>query len=107
VSPAQASHWRKILALVSAGEGVLLAAGLETCFGIGQYRLIMLLGALGGFGIGLLVWLVRSAWPRGGTGGAAGRSLLLAAILPALAVFLLAFVWRIVPLIREELKYSL
>lgn len=100
-------HWIRVLTLVSAGEGVLLAAGLEACFGTGRYRLIMALGALGGLGLGLLAWLVRRASTREGAGRSAARPLVLAAVLPAAAVFLAVFCWRIVPLIREELKYNL
>lgn len=92
-----------ILGLVGAGEGVLLGRGLELCFGIGQYRLIMLFGALGGAGIALLVWLARrlntgsrhSAIQSGLSGGVA-----------ALVVFAVWFLARILPLIKEEIRFS-
>jgi hypothetical protein len=99
--------WQGILALVSAGEGVLLAAGLEACFGVGRYTLIMELGALGGLGIGILVWLARGAWMRSGASRRDLGRLVLASAVPGLVVFAIAFAWRILPLIREELKYNL
>jgi len=50
------------MAILGLGEGLLLGRGLELCFGIGQYRLIMLFGALGGAGIGLIAWVGRVVW---------------------------------------------
>ena len=107
MSHADRRSWALILALVSAGEGVLLATGLETCFGVGQYTRIMLFGTMGGFGIGLLVWLARTAFQRGTRLSAAARMFVLASLLPGLVIFLIACLWRILPLIREELKYTL
>jgi hypothetical protein len=104
VNKAQRSSWYTVLGLVSAGVGVLLAAGLEACFGVGRYRLIMLLGALGGFGLVLVAWLARRIRERCGGKDA---TLWLVAAGPVAAVFLVAFAWRILPLIREELRYNL
>ena len=95
--------WDRILGPVSLGTGVLLGRGLEICFGVGQYRLIMLFGALAGAGIGILFWMGRIAVVRDGV---PLRRVALAGAAPALAVFLIWFLWRIVPLIQEELKYS-
>lgn len=99
-------RWKLVLGLVSAGVGVLLAAGLEACFGVGRYALIMALGAAGGLGIGLLGWMTRIVWYRVGASRPSLPSLLLAAAGPAAAVFAIAFLWRILPLIREEMKYN-
>lgn len=96
--------WGRVLMPVSLGVGVLLGRGLEICFGVGQYRLIMLFGALAGAGIGLLFWVARIAWERDGE---PPRRAAIAGTIPGLVVFLFYFLWRVLPLIREELKYSL
>jgi len=98
---------RRFLFACSALEGALLGVGLETCFGVGQYRKIMLLGAAGGLGIGALAWLARLALDRGRRDAATTRRVVLAAAAPGLAVFAVWFLARILPLIREELSYSL
>jgi len=107
VSRDELNRWKLVLALVGAGVGVLLAAGLEACFGVGRYTLIMALGAAGGLGIGLLGWLTRVVWLRLGSARGALSPLVLAAAGPAVLAFAIAFVWRILPLIREEMKYNL
>jgi hypothetical protein len=89
--------------MVSAGTGILLVAGLELCFGIGRYRLIMLFGALAGTGIGLLAWMVRRALDRGFR---PSWQPVVAAAVPALFVFAAGFLWWIVPLIREEIRFN-
>jgi len=83
--------------LASLAEGIVLGYGLETCFGIGRYRLIMGLGVLGGLG-GVVVGRMVLA--------AKGRRAILLGILPAAASFAVWFLWRVLPLIREELKFS-
>lgn len=93
-----------VMVLLGLADGLLLGKGLELCFGIGQYRLIMLFGALGGFGVGLMAWIGAGAWERHRR--AAWRTVVAGAA-PAVLVFLAYFVWRIVPLIQEEIKYSL
>jgi hypothetical protein len=90
------------LGLIGAGEGLLLGRGLEICFGIDQYLLIMLFGILGGTGIALMVWL-GSRW---GTEKKAKVRLVVAGAVPTLVVFAVYFVWRILPLIKEEIKFS-
>ncbi len=90
----------RFLLALSAVEGLVLGVGLETCFGIGQYRRIMALGALGGLGIGALVRLGMGSRDR-------GARLVVRAAGPAAAVFAVWFLWRVLPLIREELSYSL
>jgi hypothetical protein len=92
-----------IMGLVGAGEGVLLGRGLETCFGIGQYVLIMVFGVLGGAGIALMVWLGRRL--AGGSRAAAVR-LGAAGAGATLAVFAAWFLWRVLPLVREEIRFS-
>jgi len=92
-----------ILGMVSAGTGILLGAGLEICFGVGRYRLIMLFGALAGTGIGILAWTVRRSLD-GGIRPA--RRIYAAAAYPALLVFAVDFIWRIIPLIREEIRFN-
>ena len=91
------------LGLIGAGEGFLLGRGLEICFGIDQYLLIMLFGVLGGTGISLMVWL-GSRWASGDRG--AKVRLGLAGAIPALTVFAVYFLWRVLPLIKEEIKFS-
>ncbi len=91
------------MAILGLGEGLLLGRGLELCFGIGQYRLIMLFGALGGAGIGLIAWVGRVVWNQSRQ---SGWRLAIAGAAPTLLVFVVYFVWRIVPLIQEEIKYS-
>jgi len=91
------------LGLIGAGEGLLLGRGLEICFGIDQYLLIMLFGVLGGTGISLMVWL-GNKWTLSDT-----RSKIrlgLAGAIPALLFFAVYFVWRVLPLIKEEIKFS-
>ena len=89
-----------VLALVGAGEGLLLGKGLELCFGIGQYRLIMAFGALGGLGIGVMTWLTRAAAP-----GRIRRNAVLAGAGAGALVLLVYFLWRVLPLVREEIAY--
>lgn len=95
----------RALATVSIVEGTLLGAGLEACFGEGRYRLIMLLGALGGLGIGVLARAGGEAARSGRRPGTA-RAWGLAAG-PAFAVFAIWFLLRVLPLIREELKFRI
>ncbi len=98
----------KALIGLSVVEGLILGFGLEVCFWEARYRLIMLLGALGGLGIGLLARGALEAWESGKrrTRDALLRIWALAAG-PALAVFAIWFVARVLPLIREELKYRI
>jgi len=91
------------MGLIGAGEGLLLGRGLETCFGIDQYLLIMLFGVLGGTGIALMVWL-GSRWSAGEK--KSRLKLGLSGALPALVVFAAYFLWRVLPLIKEEIKFS-
>ena len=91
------------LGFIGAGEGFLLGRGLEICFGIDQYLLIMLFGILGGTGIALMVWL-GSRW--GSDGKKSKMRLAIAGAVPTLLVFSVYFVWRILPLIKEEIKFS-
>jgi len=97
------SHMAWILGLISAGTGILLGCGLELCFGIGHYRLIMLFGVLGGTGAGILAWLGRRLFDRGFK--PAWKPAVAAAV-PGLLVFALYFIWRIVPLIQEEIRFN-
>ncbi len=99
-----AKAWEKVLVVLGLGVGMLLGRGLELCFGIGQYRGTAIFGALAGAGIGLMAWVGRIARDRD---RAAPRRLVAAAAVPALAVFLVYFFWRVLPLIQEEIKYSL
>jgi len=92
-----------VLALIGAWEGLLLGRGLEICFGIDQYLLIMLFGVLGGTGIALMAWL-GSRW--GIDGKKSKVRLAMAGAVPTLVVFAVYFVWRILPLIKEEIKFS-
>lgn len=91
------------MGLIGAGEGIFLGRGLEICFGIDQYLMIMLFGILGGTGISLMVWL-GSRWASGDRKSKIRLSL--AGVVPALAVFTAYFLWRILPLIKEEIKFS-
>lgn len=92
-----------IMGLVGAGEGILLGRGLEMCFGVGQYLLIMLFGVLGGTGIALMVWL--GGRMRGETGGGGRRPAWVGAGV-ATGVFVLWFLLRVLPLVREEIRFS-
>jgi hypothetical protein len=92
-----------ILGLVGAGEGILLGRGLELCFGIGQYLLIMLFGVLGGAGIALMAWLGRRL--AAGSRKSAIR-VSVAGAGAALVVFAAWFLWRILPLIKDEIRFS-
>ncbi len=98
-----------ILGFLGTGEGILLGRGLELCFGIGQYLLIMLFGVLGGVGIALMIWMGLRTW-EADRGSARSREtafgLSAAGGIPAVLVFGTYFVWRIVPLIEEEIKFS-
>jgi hypothetical protein len=96
-------RWLELaLALVGAGEALLLAHGVELCFGIGGYRRVMLFGILAGLGLALLVWLVRRDSPPSGRPPVRR---LAAAAGPACAVFAVYALVRILPLVREELEY--
>ena len=100
-----------VLALLGAGEGLILGRGLEICFGIDRYLLIALFGLLGGLGIGTIAWVTIGWWRL----TAAGRKveartrklkLVLSSVVPVLAVFGAFFLVRVLPLILEEIKYS-
>ena len=91
----------QVMALLGLGTGLLLGRGLELCFGIGQYRLIMAFGGLGGLGIGVMAWMQRLAPPAPRdrwTSLAAGAG-------AATAVFLIWFLWKVLPLVREEIEF--
>jgi hypothetical protein len=87
------------MALLGTGTAVLLASGLEACFGLGGYIRIMVLGSLAGVGGGIAIWY-------GSAFTGASRRLALAGTVPALLVLGILFVARILPLIQEELRYS-
>jgi len=91
------------MGLIGAGEGLLLGKGLEICFGIDQYLLIMLFGVLGGTGLSMMVWL-GSRWASGEKKSKVRLGL--AGAVPTLAVFVVYFLWRVLPLIKEEIKFS-
>jgi hypothetical protein len=91
------------LLLASLAEGLLLGWGIETCFGIGRYRLIMVLGVAGGLGGVYVGRRMLDAWDAG---AAARKRGLLLGILPAVAGLAVWFFWRVLPLIREEMTYS-
>lgn len=98
----------RALVALSVVEGLVLGFGLEVCFWEARYRLIMLLGALGGLGIGLLGRAGLESWETGKkkTRDALIRIWALAAG-PALGAFAIWFLTRVLPLIREELKYRI
>ncbi|MEK7475395.1 MAG: hypothetical protein AAB152_07125 [Candidatus Coatesbacteria bacterium] len=91
------------LLLASLAEGLLLGWGLETCFGIGRYRMIMVLGVAGGLGG---VWVGRQVLDAWGAGAKVRLRTLLVGVAPAAAGFAIWFFWRVLPLIREEMTYS-
>jgi hypothetical protein len=93
-----------MLAALALAEGILLGWGLETCFGIGRYRLIMALGVAGGLGGVIVGRNVLALW---GVDWRSRRRALLVGIAPAVAGFVIWFFWRVLPLIREEMKFSL
>lgn len=95
------------LLILSGVVGALLGAGLETCFLEGRYRLIMLLGAAGGLGIALLIRAGLDRWDASRRTRDALLRIWLTAAGPALAVFAIWFLARVLPLIREELKYRI
>ena len=92
-----------VMGLVGAGEGILLGRGLEICFGINQYLLIMLFGVLGGVGIALMVWM-GSRWVEGDKKARLG--LVLSGAGSAGVVFAVYFLLRVLPLIKEEIRFS-
>lgn len=96
-----------MLMILSAAEGAILGAGLESCFGEGRYRLIMLLGALGGLGIGVLAKAGVEAWETGRRDRNRLVRIWALAAGPALAVFAVWFLFRVLPLIQEELKFRI
>ena len=101
------SRSERILAAAGLAEGVILGWGLEACFGVGRYRLIMVLGVLGGLGATVVGKMAWSAWERAGIDrGSRLRAVLVGAV-PAAVAFAAWFLWRVLPLIREEMKYSL
>lgn len=101
------SRSERILAAAGLAEGVLLGWGLEVCFGVGRYRLIMALGILGGLGAAIVGKMAWSAWERAGSDRAARLRSVLVGAVPAAVAFGAWFLWRVLPLIREEMKYSL
>ena len=97
----------RALAGISLVEGLVLGAGLEACFGEPRYRLIMALGMLGGLGIGVLTRAGLTAWDAGKRDRAKAIRIWSLAAGPALAVFALWCLVRVLPLIREELAYRI
>lgn len=101
----QKAQFRAILALLGAGNGLLLGRGLELCFGLDRYLLIMLLGALAGMGVAASIWIGRVAHAAGPARPGGIWPLAASSAGPFLAVFAAYFIWRVLPLIREELAY--
>lgn len=101
------SRSERILAATGLAEGVILGWGLEACFGVGRYRLIMILGVLGGLGATIVGRMVWSAWERAGSDRDSRLRAVLVGVGPAAVAFGAWFLWRVLPLIREEMKYSL
>ncbi len=99
------TQFHAILALLGAGNGLVLGRGLELCFGLDRYLLIMLLGSLVGVGVAVSIWIGRAAYADAPGGRKAAWRLGAAAAGPFLAVFAAYFLWRVLPLIREELAY--
>ena len=99
------THMEGVLALLGAGSGLLLARGLELCFGLNRYLLIMLFGALAGTGIAVSIWIGRAAFAAGPAKPGAAWRLAGFSGGPLLGVFTVYFLWRVLPLIREELAY--
>ncbi len=88
--------------MLGAGNALLLGRGLELCFGIDRYLMIMLFGCLSGAGVVLMIWLAR-CWP--GASKAKPWRLAASGAIPAVVVFSAYFLWRVLPLIREEIRY--